>query len=72
MNRVVGQEGLVERQEVADVVCDQDPSQLPCGFQDDEVVLTQQLLVVALNRLYVPPASPQLDRDLRIQHLVAK
>jgi hypothetical protein len=70
VDRVLGEARLVQRKEVANVVSHKGSSELCRCREHNGVVSANQLLVLSLDRLDIPPAPAKLGPDLRVQHLV--
>lgn len=70
MDLLLGKMRFVQRKEVANVVGDQRPTELCRRHEHGSVSGAEELVMLGLDRLDIPPGPAELDPDLRVQHLV--
>jgi hypothetical protein len=60
------------REEVAHVVIDEGTAQRCSPLEDNDIAHAEQILVLGLDRLDIPSATPELGLNPRVQRLVKK
>src|SRR5450759_881411 len=67
---MVGQPAFMQWSEITDVVRDDRTPQLRRTPKDHVIVLADEVAMLILNRLNIPPPCAELVRDGRVEHLV--